>query len=198
MFQSIPLEECFPHIASPEEWAEFVSLPKADETTLWILSMGDTLSLRDRQLLRSRDLWEKFATGVREKLLAGEWRAEGYAPAAGPHPLPLDPKLWRLIDFDRFQNSASGGGFYFVNLLISHNRLNAPVSHATKAAARADLKCWIEQLARQQPGPMTMNQARDLARAAFGDLKFSDNLFKQAWLQAEKPAAFVQNGRPRN
>jgi hypothetical protein len=185
-------------VATEEEWTEFTSLPKPDETTLWLVSMAETLTVRDRAVLRSRDLWEQFANRVRDKLREGHWRAEGYTPAAGPHPLPLDPKLWRLIDFDRFENRASGGGFSFVNLLISHNRLDAPVSHATKAAARADLRRWIEQLARQQPGPMTMKQARDLARSAFGELKISDNLFKQAWSQAEKPAGFVQSGRPRN
>ena len=198
MFQSLPLEDCFRHVASEEEWAEFASLPKVDETTIWILSMGGSLSTRDRQMLRARELWELFASRVRDQLLAGHWRAEGFTPAAGPHPLPIDPKLWRLIDFDRFENSASGGGFVFVNLLISHNRLDAPVSHATKAAARADLRRWIEQLARQQPRPMTMKQARDLARSAFSDLKISDNLFKQAWSDAEKPARFIQKGRPGN
>ena len=202
MFRNITLFEAFERLADDEDWREFCELkPEGDVGTwIWIISMGmasRTPNPREQAILRYRELWAKYAELTRQKLLGGEWVADGFNPQFGARAVQIDARHWRILEFD-FNGEVEGGGFKFVNLSISEVRPHAAtLSHIDGADLRRELTRWIENQARSADGPMTSDQVLAAARRAFDGTKITDNMFREVWRLASKPEHFRQRGRPK-
>jgi hypothetical protein len=198
MFSSVSLLEAFARVSSPMEWEEFNALRPANDTDYWIVSLGGILSARDREVLRYRELWAQFVEAMRMKLLAGEWVADGFNSQFGSRTIPIDARLWKILQISPGRDEAEGEGFRFINLSISQVRPTANrTNHAAKTVLRHELIRWIEALARESNEAWTVPLAREAARRAFQGVTISDYMFNKAWGAADKPEHFIQHGRPK-
>jgi hypothetical protein len=203
MFRDLSLTEVFERIADADEWREFCQLDIDGDvdTWIWIFSLRDASKppcARERAVLRFRELQAKFVSLLREKLRSGEWAAFGFNPQFGPHPVQIDSKLWRVLEFAVTGEGAEGGDFKFTNLSFSALRCSSETRpHAERASLRRELVRWIEAVAARTAGPMTSSEVRELARVEFSGTTISDHLFADAWRAADKPANFRQKGRPK-
>lgn len=197
MFSCIPLLDAFARVADPSEWEEFKRLAPPKDADYWLLSMTDRFSARDLAVLRYRDLWAKFVQSVREKLIAGEWVADGFNPQFGSRPVPIDARLWKSLDIAPGHDEAEGEGFRFVHLSISQVRPQARLEQAAHVDLRRELIRYVEDVGRLTTVRMTMPEVRGAARRAFNGTAFTDNMFKEAWRAAKRPPLLRQSGRPK-
>lgn len=203
MFRDANLPEVFQRVADEADWREFCEIKVEGDvdTWLWIFALRDSSSQscsRERAILRYRELWINFAGLLREKLLSGEWVAHGFNPQFGPHPVRIDKSHWSVLEFALGHDRAEGQGYVFTNLSFTAVKAaSTTMPHVERASLLRELVRWIEALAASESGPMTAHEVRELARARFAGTKISDYLFGDAWRASEKPAHFLQKGRPK-
>jgi hypothetical protein len=197
MFSRLSLIDSFRHVASDEEWAAFTGYGKVTSIDLWIDSMAEGVAYSGRSFGGYHELWTKLAAIVRDKLLAGAWRAEGFRVEHGGQPLAIDSHLWRLLELDIMKEAAVGAGFEFVNLLISSEEPDrATVNHLKAAAIRMRLRRWLEDLAASGSGPMTREEVYAAACSEFAPETINRHMMATVWKQAELPERFRHKGRP--
>ena len=203
MFRDASLIEAFEEVADEGEWHEFcqIRLSGDADVWIWVFSHGDASRPpcpRERAVLRYRKLWAKFACSVREKLLSGQWVAHGFNPQFGAHPVQIDSRLWRVLEFALGHDRAEGQGYEFANLSFSTVRTSSAARpHVERASLHRELVRWIEAMAASASGPMTVGEVREIARSEFDGTKISNHLFADAWRVANKPENFRQRGRPK-
>lgn len=203
MFRDISLLEAFERVADEHEWREFCRLkPDGDlDTWMGIIAFGTSSrppTAREQEITRHCELWVRFADLVRRKLLTGEWVAEGFNPHFGARPVQIDARHWRVLEFALGHDRAEGEGYTFTNLFFSEVRpVESIIPHAERASLHAELVRWIEARTAAATGPMTLAEAREIARQEFSGTKISNHLFGQAWGAAKKPEHFRQKGRPK-
>lgn len=203
MFRDLSLAEVFKRVADTDEWREFcqIEFDGDVETWVWVFSLRDSSEppcARERAVLRYRELQAKFANSVRQKLISGEWIADGFNPEFGARPVQIMPRLWRVLEFTLGEDRAEGGGYSFINLCFSEARpSDVSVSHSNRPHLRGELIRWIEAQAQAAPEPMTAREVFDAARRAFNGTTISKTLFGEAWRAANKPEHFRQRGRPK-
>lgn len=163
MFYKLPLTESFRYVATPEDWVAFCAYGEVTSTDLWISSMAAGSGTTTDALHGYEILWRKLAAAVKVELLAGHWVAEGFVPGKDPHPVAIDPALWRKLEFDIFEHGAAGAGFEFVNVLLSKNassqefslKANAtyPLSQVLDHVATPEEVAELSRLRRIAPRP---------------------------------------------
>jgi len=150
----------------------------------------------DREPLCGFDnLWSRLAEAVRDKLISGEWEAEGFTPENGPYPVRIDRHMWRFLDFDGLEGDAAGGGFRFSGLVFS-SRTPSIGTAANLASRRAQVARWIDEQAALGRGPTPKPVLLSDARRAFPDWVITEHLFERAWHEAERTDELRVKGCP--
>lgn len=196
MFRDAKLPDVFQQVAGPAEWEEFCALEPPRYEMIVIGGPPDPPNPQELSARRYEELWTKFAQATKAKLIDGEWVADGFDPQLGAHPVRIDVRLWRALEFSICGDVAEGHGYKFSNLFFSQAKPE-PVSQRDLPHLRKELIRWIEALGRAARGPVPAPEVRDAARRAFSGTTISDNLFREAWKVADKPKHFVQRGRPK-
>lgn len=131
---------------------------------------------------------------MHEKLSSGLWIAEGFNPAVGPQPQPINPELWRSLRFEPYEQAAVGSGYKFVNLLISSGRPST-VSQVPGAVLR-QLVSWIKEQVADGRGPLRKADLLKEAREAIPDFKITPHMLQRGLDQTQVPEGFLFKGRP--
>lgn len=197
MFSDVSLLEALARVADPAEWEEFAQLPTMDEGDFFILGMGGPETPYTARVDRYCKLWAKFVEALRAKLISGEWVADGFNAQLGYSPVPIAPRLWKLLQIAPGQEEAEGEGFRFVSLSVSEARPSIRLDQVAHANLRTELIRYIEEIGSSSPERITSVQVREAARQAFQGTRISDTLFMEAWRAAKRPPNMRQIGRPK-
>jgi hypothetical protein len=163
VFRRVPLNESLEFVASPPEWERFRSFGDVTPTDLWVNSaFGGPGKLDVCDRLRSA-----FLLRVHENLVSGAWTAEGFDPKRGAMLQPIPTQLWRRLEFAPYEDEATGAGFTFVSLQMTHSIFGAeararaiagdgrlPLSRALEMVATEDELSQYEPLKSAALSPM--------------------------------------------
>jgi hypothetical protein len=198
MFSSFFLHEAFALAADPADWSEFNQLRPPDDTDLWIVTLGDRWNERDIQVLRYRELWAKFVELLREKLMTGEWTADGFNAQLSSEPVTIPARLWKVLDVRPGHDEAEGEGFKFISLSFSQVKPSRKITpHAEQPSLRRQLTKWIRDEA-ERAGPPTLRKDQYAAACkAFAGLTITDNMFTECRRAAGLKRSAIQRGRPK-
>jgi hypothetical protein len=148
VFHRVTLAESFAFVASSNEWETFRSFGDVTGIDRWIDGLatfpGDTErgKLHEYERLRSA-----FVARVHEHLRSGEWIGEGFDPAQGPELRVIPRHLWRSLEFEPYDEEASGVGFRFVSLVMSSRADQEPRHLARAHTGKIPLSAILESVA---------------------------------------------------
>jgi hypothetical protein len=195
MFRALRLIDAFESLATPEEWNWFG--PMAARRTMHFGNDGWPL-FEFWKLQAFPRLWKKLSDKALQKLQDGEWVAEGISPSFGPQPVQIDTNLWDYLQIIDRAEQAEGAGFHFIALTVTEvrcPRITAPL--AEQPRLRRQLADWIKAQASSGRGPVKKADLLEEARRAFEGKIITQNMFRDARRDADLPASFVVQGRPK-
>ncbi|MFS0738185.1 hypothetical protein ABC347_14170 [Sphingomonas sp. 1P06PA] len=157
------MSDALRYVATPDEWKAFCAYGEVTSTDIWVHSVAVGMGAQSGALDGYEPLWNKLVAAMKVELLAGRWVAEGFVPGQDPRPVAIDAALWRKLEFDIFEQGAAGGGFKFVNLLLtnrarsddvaSESNGNSPLSQSLELIATPDEASELSRLKKVAPRP---------------------------------------------
>lgn len=197
MFRNLSVAESLVHIATEAEWASLWELRRPTDLEYFHMMSERRASAEYAWVRRYVELWELLTSRVQQKLVSGEWVAEGFPLGEPIAPQEINARLWPDLYFDLDGNACSGR-FRIVGIRVSDTQALPPTGKPEGRLPRARLRKWIEDLSYTATGSMIRDDVFALALEQHPHARFTRYSFDKAWEQAEKRPSFVQSGRPKS